>query len=109
MTLGLHLIGTGDRSLEKCRKEGVCRKCQVNRIHDVELIGGGDPLAAIPLCAHCEDGWRRGELNIGDLLNRREAAFVVRALGFTEADRLLNPLEFHRAIVAARDAVEEAA
>lgn len=107
--MGLHLIRTGDRSLEKCRREGVCRKCQVNRIHDVELVGGGDPLGSVPLCAHCEDEWRRGELNIGGLLDRREAGFVVRALGFDEAHRLLNPLEFHRAIVAARDAVREAA
>ena len=107
--MGLHLIRTGDRSLEKCRKEGVCRKCQVNRIHDVELVGGGDPLGAIPLCAHCEDEWRRGELNIGSLLDRREAAFVVKALGFDEAHRLLNPADYHRAIVAVRDAVREAA
>lgn len=106
--LGLHLIGT-DRPLVKCRKEGECRSCGVRRICDVQLIGGDDPRGHLPLCAHCEDEWRRGDLNIGEFLLRDEAAFVVRAMGLNEANRFLNPLESHRVVEAARDQVREAA
>jgi hypothetical protein len=106
--LGLHLIHS-DKPLVKCRREGECRSCGVRRIVDVELVGGGDALGSIPLCAHCEDEWRRDELNIGGLLKPAEAAFVVKAMGFREAHRFLMPRDYHRAIEAARADVEEAA
>lgn len=106
--IGLHLIRT-DRSLEKCRREGECRVCGIRRIHDVRLIGGDDPRGSVPLCAHCEDEWRRGELSIARALTREEAAFVAGAMGFDEAHRFLNPADYHRRIEQAREAVREAA
>jgi len=106
--LGLHLIGT-DKPLVKCRKEGTCRACGIRRITDVQLVGGDDPRGFIPLCSHCEDSWSRHELNIGGFLSREEAAFVVGAMGLDEANRFLNPLEFHRAVEVARQEVREAA
>lgn len=106
--LGLHLIGT-DKPLVKLRREGECRSCGIRRIGDVQLVGGDDPRGHIPLCSHCEDEWRRHELNLGDFLRRDEAAFVVAAMGFKEAHRFLNPRDYHRRIEAARAEVREAA
>ena len=109
MMLGLHLIHT-DKSLEKCRREGECRACGIRRITDVQLVGGDDPRGTIPLCPHCEDEWRRGELDIADSLTRVEAAFVVGAMGLEEARRFLRPTDYGRRMEQARrDSLLEAA
>ena len=107
--LGLHLIGT-DKPLVKLRREGECRSCGIRRIGDVQLVGGDDPRGHIPLCSHCEDEWRRGELDIADSLTRVEAAFVVGAMGLEEARRFLRPTDYGRRMEQARrDSLLEAA
>ena len=105
--LGLHLV-RADKPLEKIRGEGECRSCGIRRVNMVQLVGGDDPRGFIPLCAHCEDEWSRSGLNIGGCLRRQEAAFVVGAMGFSEAHRFLMPLEYHRLIADARAEVEAA-
>lgn len=113
-----------DAAIEKCRDEGQCRYCgiqanlqaahTIKRQYDERVKPGSrnrrvNPDGVIPLCAHCHDLQERGEISILGVLSLDEQLYAVARLGTIEAARRrLDPLDYHRAIEAARVEVREA-
>ena len=115
-----------DAAIEKCRDEGECRVCKIQRgldaahlakrEHDQPVRPGAkrlkvEPDNVIPLCAHDHYAFDHSELDVLPYLTVEEQLHVVRVLGGIEqARRRLAPTDYHRRIEQARrDALLEAA
>ncbi len=112
-------------AIEKCRDEGECRVCNVQRgLEAAHTIGRKydrpkkfgakrlyvDPRGIVPLCSHCHGQYDRHEIGILEVLNPDEQMYAVEVLGTIEAARMrLDPVDYHRVIQEARMAVKEAA
>ena len=121
--------GSPDRdwgdAIAKCRDEGECRVCHVQRglecahtigrKHDQPKKFGAkrlyvNPVSVIPLCSHCHGQFDRHEIGILEVLTPEEQIYAVERLGTIEAARVqLDPVDYHRVIMEARMAVREAA
>lgn len=112
-----------DDAIDKCRDEGECRICHVQRsIQCAHTVGRKydqpkpgrktlwvDPDSVIPLCAHCHDQQERGEVGILEVMTYDEQLYAVKTLGSIEAARReLDPQDYHRVIQGARMRVREA-
>ena len=111
-----------DDAIEKCRDEGKCRVCKVQRgldcahlaprTHDRPKHVGQKrlyvhPDNAVPLCSHCHYGFDHSELDVLPHLTLEEQLHVVRTLGGLEQARIrLAPLDYRRDIQAARVTAE---
>jgi hypothetical protein len=102
---------------EKCRQEGRCRRCGVNRIerahlaprtHDERVKVGSKKrrVAAdncVPLCPSCHRKFDHREIDILEYLTIDEQLHVVRALGGIENARMrLAPLDYKPHMESAR-------
>jgi len=109
-----------DDAIEKCKDEGECRVCKVQRgldcahlaprTHDRPKHAGQKrlyvhPNNVVPLCAHDHYGLDHSELDVLPYLTLDEQLHVVRVLGGIEQARMrLAPTDYHRRIQAAREA-----
>ena len=114
-----------DDAIVKCRDEGECRVCNVQRgldcahlaprKHDRPKHAGQKrlyvhPDNVIPLCSHCHYGFDHSELDVQGHLTLEEQLHVVKVLGGIEqARRRLSPLDYRRDIESARVEAELAA
>lgn len=107
-----------DAAIDKCRNEGECRVCHVQRgldcchlaprKHDKPKHVGQKrlfvhPDNCIPLCAHDHYEFDAGQLDVLEYLTLDEQLHVVRVLGGIERARMrLAPLDYRRDIQSAR-------